>query len=226
MKPAATETEVTRMPAARPADTSPPRLTPAVLRLVVTALLFLGWIGYLGYLVLTLPTGPHKEPLLLSRPQFLLSELDVVARVDSLTGPVVVEQVVYPAGGPAQSLVGATIVVTNLRECRPLPLHFEEQRMPDDFTGPGRYILALRPTAVMPAARTFGLLASPQPNSLLAVAGTPWPELEQAGVYEVVPTPASPGFPPRGAGRRVGPPRIYPATPQTLAQLRHVPKPG
>jgi len=210
----------------------PQAFSPAVLRLALTALLFLGWIGYLLYLVLILPIGPHKEPLVLSRPQFLVSDLDVVARVDSLTGPVVVEQVVYPASGPAQRLVGATIVVTNLADCQPLPPppppppQIEELRMPTDFTGPGRYILALRPTALVPAVRSFGLLASPQPNSFLAVAFTPWPELEQAGIYEVVPTPASPGFPPSGRGRRLGTPRIYPAVPSTLAQLRHIPKAG
>ena len=46
--------------------------------------------------------------------------------------------------------------------------------------------------------------------------------------YEVVPTPPSPGYPPRTPplhNSNVGPPRIYPATPQMLAEYWEIAKP-
>ena len=51
-------------------------MRPAVVRLLVAALLFAGWLGYLIYLVATTPRTPAGAPLVLSRPQILVSDFD------------------------------------------------------------------------------------------------------------------------------------------------------
>src|SRR5437899_5806627 len=51
-------------------------MTRAKLRLAVAAVLFLGWIGYLAYLV-----AVSRHPVILSRPPFLVSNLYVVAKL-------------------------------------------------------------------------------------------------------------------------------------------------
>ena len=85
----------------------------ARLRLLFAALLFFAWIGWLAYLAAKVTLEP---PIVLSRPQFLVSNLDVVAQVeqipdqdDKLT-PVTVVQVHYPPGEKA--LEGKTIQVS------------------------------------------------------------------------------------------------------------------
>ncbi len=192
---------------------------------VITGLLFFGWIGYLLYLVQTRPQGPHGGPVILSRPQFLISELDVIAQVDSLGGPVVVQKVVNPRSPEVKGLEGQPIIVTNLGKCHRLPRSEQERNHPVlDFTGPGKYILALRSTRLGRAANLLGLAADPAAGMLLA-ASQPPTELETAISYEVVPTPPSPGFPSPFAGVPAGPPRIYPAIPATIAQLEQIPKP-
>jgi hypothetical protein len=170
---------------------------------LLTALLFVGWLGYLGYLVATRPLAADGvwrrfwvggQPLVLSRPQLLVSDLDVIARVDDPTKPVVVVEVLYPKGEqPVRP--GEKITVANLDRCRPLPLD-PNQQPPADWTGPGDYLLPLQR----------------------------WTEGGQTH-YQVTPTPASPGYPPR-RGRETGPPRIYPATKQALAQYNEIRKPA
>jgi hypothetical protein len=56
-------------------------MRPVVLRFVAVAVLFALWIAYLGYLVWTLPQSPNGLPHILSRPQFLVSNLDVVGDI-------------------------------------------------------------------------------------------------------------------------------------------------
>jgi len=162
-------------------------------RLVVAVLLFGGWISYLGYLVATRPKMPDGRPLILSRSQVLVSDLDVVAEVADPKADVTIQQVLYPQGdAEAEKLPGQKVRVTNLAECRPIP-RSQDSSVPGDWTGPGSYLLPLR--------------RSPTGQD----------------AYEVVPTPATVGYPPPGAGV-VGPPRIYPATEQALAQYREIPK--
>jgi hypothetical protein len=101
----------------------------ARLRLVVAVLLFLGWIAWLGYLAL--PSVTPRE--VLSHSQFLVSQLDVIARVEAderghPAARVAVEEVLWPAG--QQDLAGRPLTVTNLSESK-------------GFTGPGAYILPL-----------------------------------------------------------------------------------
>jgi hypothetical protein len=159
----------------------------ARMRLIVAALLFFAWLGWLGYLAVK---ASIEQNIVLSRPQFLMSNLDVIGEIqdidfeqkDTPTAVKVVE-VHWPAA--EKKLEGKTIQVARLGECR------------RDWRGPGLYILPL---------------IHPGPDK-----------------YEVAPTPPSPGFPPpreavQSDGSRVL--RIYPANPQTLAQLNAIPKPS
>src|SRR5215469_14337409 len=176
----------------------------AVGRLLVTIALFAGWLGYLGYLVLCRPHAPaglrgafEGQPLTLSRPQFLVSAVDVVARVDDEDGEnVTVEEVLHPKE-KAPVKAGDKIKVTNILRCRPLPdpTTPEQETPPNDWTGPGTYILPL--------------------------------QRKDKDTFEVVPTPPSPGYPrePHGRAGAAGPPRIYPATPEMLAEYRQIAKP-
>ena len=86
-------------------------MKPAAWRLALTALLFLGWVGYLGYLVLT-----TRGAVVLSRPQFLVAELHVVATRDG-TDQFVVNDVLWPAD-KKEEWRGKKIVIKNIAECQ------------------------------------------------------------------------------------------------------------
>ena len=112
----------------------------AVLRLVLASLLFAGWIGWLVYLAKT-----KSRPVVLSRPQLLVSDLDVIARVDDPGKKVVVEEVYAWHGKDAPLAKGDTVEVDKLGECRRLPNDDEAAAdVPPDWKGPGLYILPLR----------------------------------------------------------------------------------
>lgn len=101
----------------------------ARLRLVVAALLFAGWIGWLAYLALT-----SSRPRLLSRPQFLVSQLDVVAVLkagDHGPSPDVQVEEIYWSSLPPQELRSTR--VSNLSRLT----------AEDGWEGPGRYLLPL-----------------------------------------------------------------------------------
>jgi hypothetical protein len=148
-------------------------MTGARFRLAIAAVLFLGWLGWLAYLAFT-----TTRPVVLSRPQLLVSTLDVIAQVssrDSAPDPdVVVEEVHWPPSRQAE-LVGHALTVTNLAACQ-------------GWTGPGIYILPL---------------------------------VSDGAAYQVAGIPPSPGFIPARADDR---PRIYPKTPETVAQLEEIHK--
>jgi hypothetical protein len=101
-------------------------------RLTVAALLFLGWIGFLAYLVAT-----TRDPVILSRPQFLVAPLHIVAQVEEAGGrpaaTVLVKEVAYARGEGDAKLAGTQLVVEDLPECGPA----------QGWKGPGDYILAL-----------------------------------------------------------------------------------
>ena len=107
------------------------------LRFVLMVVLFAAWIGWLVYLVVQLkssvPPG-ETRPVVLSRPQFLVSSLDVIAEVPTIaTEPVevTVRAIAWPKDKDTQDLVGKQIKVNHLSECR------------EDWIAPGEYILAL-----------------------------------------------------------------------------------
>jgi hypothetical protein len=104
-----------------PAAASPVRR----LALAFSALAFFAWIGWLAYLAET-----ASKPVVLSRPQFLLANLDVIADIEDLDGPVTVAEVYWP---PAEkALEGKKLSVANLADLT--------ER---GWEGPGRYILPL-----------------------------------------------------------------------------------
>jgi hypothetical protein len=169
-------------------------MRPVVLRFVAVAVLFALWIGYLAYLVWTLPKSPNDLPPILSRPQFLVSDFDVVGAIEDKDATVKVSEVLYsadPSGGPK---AGDTIKVANLDRARSLVKvtkdteeHWEERK----------------PTA---------LESLPLGPCILPLRRGPGGD-----TYDVVPLPPSPG-------NRFLSPRIYPATPETLAQYRQIGK--
>jgi hypothetical protein len=169
-------------------------MKPPAWRLLLTVALFVGWLGYLAYLVWSRPHTPDGRPLVLSQPQFLVSMLDVVAEVKDLHQKVVIDTVLYPTTDPPVQQ-GEEVRVGNLDQCRALSANPEGTgEAPLDFTGPGKYLLALE-----------------------------WHTKDGERTYEVVPTPPSPGFPP--SRHAAGPPRIYPATADMLAEYRRICKP-
>lgn len=131
------------------------------LRFMLAAMAFAAWIGWLAYLVYSmessLPTGASR-PIVLSRPQFLVSGLDVIAdvrEIDTDPAAVTVRQVIWPETKEEQDLVGKQVRVSGLSECRP------------DWLGPGDYILALQ------ALRSKGYQVVPLPRSPGFAAGRP-----------------------------------------------------
>jgi hypothetical protein len=165
-------------------------MKPARLRLVVTAVLFIGWIGYLIFLVVESRQSPTGKPIVLSRPQLLVSDFDFIGYVEDAESKVKVTEVIYPRS--EQEWRDQKITVTNLGQCKRRPHAFEKSDdVKPDLTGPGLYILPLRKASGGPS------------------------------VFEVVLTPPSPS----GSNLRPGPPRIYPLTKETRAQLEQIHKP-
>jgi hypothetical protein len=121
------------------------------LLLLVSALLFAGWMAWLGYLALT-----TTRPEVLSRPQFLASQLDIIAEVDGDAehpkATVTVKQVLWKAGEvqnpPAPK---ATLDIVNLPHVYPA----------DGWTGPGEYLLALTFDPLTSTYRIAPVLHSP-----------------------------------------------------------------
>jgi hypothetical protein len=123
------------------------------LLLAVSALLFAGWVGWLGYLALT-----TSRPEVLARPQFLGAQLDIIAEVTAgdaaaADATVTVKQVLWRAQevDPVPK-VGASIDVANLPRVSAA----------DGWTGPGLYLLALiRDPAIPGGFRIAPVLHSP-----------------------------------------------------------------
>jgi hypothetical protein len=97
--------------------------------LILAAGLFIAWIGFLGLLAAT-----SSRPNVLLRPQFMVSEVDVIAQ---LNGPekrpdpaATVEEVRWP-NKELNNLIGKNITILNLDKC-------------EGWEGPGQYILPLQ----------------------------------------------------------------------------------
>jgi hypothetical protein len=109
-------------------------------RLLLTAVLFVGWIGYLAYLAFTSGTRPvtQEHPIVLSRAQLLVSTLDVIAELhadqDRPATTVTIKAVHWSRQEPPPVSPGATISVPNLAHS-------------SGWKGPGEYILPLVKTA-------------------------------------------------------------------------------
>ncbi|HZU39194.1 MAG TPA: hypothetical protein VFA18_24930 [Gemmataceae bacterium] len=127
-------------PRPAPAEVQPqPRPTTfARVRLIIAAVLLAGWLGWLAFLAATV-----THPIVLSRAQFLVSTLDVIADVQEVDGhaspDVVVKEVHWPTSG-AEAVVGKTISVTNLSQRLGDKVSWS---FPQGWRGPGEYILPL-----------------------------------------------------------------------------------
>ena len=157
----------------------------AVVRLAVAAALFLGWIGYLGYLAATI-----RNPVVLSLPQFTVSERDVIATCKGGNN-FVVDDVLYPKGA-AEAMKGKALVVGNLDKCQTFSPQDGWRAAKGETAEGQRYLLPLQTAAAPPPS-----------------------DAESPIVMDVVPIPASPGYPPFSGD--AGPPRIYPDTPEVRA---------
>jgi hypothetical protein len=166
----------------------------AAVRLGIAAALFAGWIGYLAYLALF-----TRNPVVLSRPQFLVSVYDVVGRVDPDDPTKVhVKKVLYPAGGaddaPGPAVqADQVITVDNLGDCR----------APDGRGG--WQAVAAGGTYLLP-------LSAPDPH----------PQKGDAEHRRVIGVPPSPGFFP---GEAAVPLRVYPDGDEARKQYEGIRKP-
>jgi hypothetical protein len=82
--------------------------------LAVTAVLFVGWMAYLIHLALT-----HRHPIVISRPQILVSQIVVVAHVEGEDTPkddVKIEQILFSGKESPGIRIGDTIRVANLKQ--------------------------------------------------------------------------------------------------------------
>jgi hypothetical protein len=93
-------------------------VNPQKVRLILAAVLFAAWMGYLSYLVYALPKSPNSLPIVLSRPQILVSEVDVIGTVNLKDKTVKVQEVLYPDDAK-KALAGEEIKVANLDEIKP-----------------------------------------------------------------------------------------------------------
>jgi hypothetical protein len=105
--------------------------------LLVTAALFVAWMTYLIVLAAThRHTATHYHTAVLSRPQFLVSQLDVIAHFDSAdelqSDPITVKDVRYTIPALEKvDLIKDPLPVVNLASCS------------ESWDGPGDYILPL-----------------------------------------------------------------------------------
>jgi hypothetical protein len=151
-------------------------LKPSSRLLTGLSVLLACWLAYLAWLAFTRPLQAPGYPLVVSHPQVLASELDVIAEVDEVAPEgkptrVKVVAILYAPDGDA-TRVGDVLEVHHLTECRPVPLP-KGPPPPDDCPGPGRYLIPLRRDGRAP------------------------------GRFEVCPIPHSPGFRPFDPVRRV-----------------------
>lgn len=99
-------------------------------RLTVAAALFIGWLGYLLYLVVA-----SRDTIVLSRPQFMTAEQWILAEVaddDGKPAEKVEVLEVFRSVRPVEAKNGQQIIVWNLPEAAK-----------QGYQGPGKYILPL-----------------------------------------------------------------------------------
>jgi hypothetical protein len=101
-------------------------------RLIVAIVLFVAWLGWLGYLVVS-----AAHPIVLSRPQFLISDLDVIAKVEAADGApnpeVTIDSVYWARASSFRPEGKQQIRVLNLSQVTDT----------HGWQGPGLYILPL-----------------------------------------------------------------------------------
>ncbi|MCI0637904.1 MAG: hypothetical protein L0Y72_24220 [Gemmataceae bacterium] len=205
-------------------------------RLAVSACLFLGWIGILLFLVLR-----TRDPVILSRPQFLESPLHVIADVRARNGlpdpEVTIVEVAWSSDAADKNLAGVKLLVEDLSYAGP----------DQGWSGAGQYLLPLTKRTI---DKGFGYKVTPLPwhPGYVPQASV---EVENVGpepekVAEIVQTLTGMKFEPGAVWRNVswndalqlktrleeakasvrmrGETRIYRASPETLSQWRQLGK--
>src|SRR5262245_58736580 len=115
----------------------------AALRFWLLAGLFAAWIGFLIYLALS-----THDQVVLSRPQFLASTLDILAEIDDPASLKVKVVTVYWPEDQKAKLPRQELTVRNLAECvRQKETGSDKdkdlRRDNEIWTGPGKYIVPL-----------------------------------------------------------------------------------
>ncbi len=101
------------------------------IRLIIAVVLFFGWVGWLVYVA-----AAKRYTIVLSRPQFFVSNAWIVANLKGMSSPetiVTVEEVIWTSGEHKKLTKGAEIKVFDLDKVG------NEQ----NWVGPGLYILPL-----------------------------------------------------------------------------------
>jgi hypothetical protein len=201
-------------------------MRPVVLRFVAVAVVFAAWIAYLGYLVLMLPKSPNGLPPILSRPQFLVSDLDVVGEIDDDERTVPISELLNPSN--AEDLAAlAGVAALQAPSPKVHVVKVDEVLYPPNATLPAGRIIGVTNfndcripgTSGEPPKPTVTPL--PAKLSQLGACLLALRSLDGGLTWQVVPLPPSPGFqPPAGYEK----PRIYPADAETRAQYKQIGK--
>jgi hypothetical protein len=224
-------------------------MRPAVSRFVFFAILYVIWIGYLAYLVIGLPTSTNGLSPILSRPQILVSDLDVVGTIDSTAAPVSSLDCLYgnsSAGSQAQAasatsiamspldgpLSQAVIAVLSIPSAEAHKVQVQEVLFPtkDPPVKAGQIIFVSNFADCRTPGRKPGERPRPLPDKLgdLGPCLLPLRVTKNGDTWEVVPLPPSPGFVTTEFNPHLAnpfqAPRIYPADAETRQQYREINK--
>jgi len=223
-------------------------MKPIVLRFVAMAVLFAGWISYLAYQVYTLPPKEvNGLPTILSRPQFLVSELDVVGVIEAKdrelwaqdfmlletdvaehAEPVGVASLVGFAASPLGDgpfAAGAKVAErrSTIRGITVKQVLYRNDQVkavlfPDSKPLLPGHILGVH--FAHSGEFSFGRPLATLPANPAALGPVLLALTHNPDwlTWDVTPLPPSPGFP-------ESTPRIYPATTETLAEYRQITKP-
>jgi hypothetical protein len=185
-------------------------------RLAVAAGLFAAWIGWLAFLAAT-----TTHPVVLSRPQFLVSNLYVIA--DLKGGPDHPEAAVTvrEAGGPGakRDHVAEALALCGLVAPAAPLLTAALPVVADDVAAGGAYPLKEGAVIEVINLPLVGPAQGWEPETSTRYI---LPLTRRGdGTFLVTPTPPSPGYPAAGISEadRL---RIYPDNPRTLGQLRQI----
>jgi hypothetical protein len=209
-------------------------MRPAVSRFVFFAILYAIWIGYLAYLVVGLPTWTNGLSPILSRPQILVSNLDVVGTIDDTFPPVVTLEYYFgpsPAGQETAAAIATGFVTSPLDgpfsglvalSYDPVwRVHVQEVLFPkhDAPVKPGQIIFVSNFAYCRTPGRKPGERPTPLPTQLggLGPCLLPLRATNGGKTWEVVPLPPSPGF-------AFQAPRIYPFDAETHKQYMEIDK--
>jgi len=128
-------------------------------RLVVSAALFASWIAFLGYLVFT------SSKVILSRPQFMIAQMYVVAEVREGNAEVVIDQVLWSAR-KVDAKLDKNLTLPEITACG----------KKQGNQGPGKYLLPLQRTStgdfeIAPVPRALGFPSTPATHGTLEMIG-------------------------------------------------------